>query len=227
MATQHNDISRVYRTRAQAKISYDRMSRYYDLFAGIFEKKYTNRALKRLNIKSGETVLEIGFGTGHSLVQIAERVGDQGKVYGIDLSTGMLEVSKKRLKKTGLMDRVKLNCWDALDMPYQDNQFDAVFMSFTLELFDTHEIPEVLCRIRRILKPDGRLGVVSMSKENGKSVMLKLYEWMHRKFPSHADCRPIYVQEVLERARFLVKSREKAKLFGLPLEIVVGNCNSK
>lgn len=198
------------------------MSRYYDLVAGIFEKKYTNRALNRLSIKIGETVLEIGFGTGYSLVQIAERVGDQGKVYGIDISTGMLEVSKKRLEKTGLMDRAKLNCWDALDMPYQDNQFDAVFMSFTLELFDTPEIPELLSRIRRILKPDGRLGVVSMSKENGKSVMLKLYEWMHRKLPSHADCRPIYVQEALEEAGFLIKSREKAKLFGLPLEIVIG-----
>jgi|GEM_PF-3975427 len=65
MNTEHNDISRVYRTRAQAKKSYDRMSHYYELVAGIFEKKYTNRALKRLNIKSEETVLEIGFGTGN------------------------------------------------------------------------------------------------------------------------------------------------------------------
>ena len=51
------------------------MSRSYDLFAGAFEKRLRNKALERLGITEGEAVLEIGFGTGHCLEQIAEAVG--------------------------------------------------------------------------------------------------------------------------------------------------------
>ena len=224
MNSKYHQVLRVYRTKAQAKKSYDKISRFYDYFTGIFEKKYRNMAFERLNLERGEIVLEIGFGTGNCLKQMEEKVGEKGKVYGIDISSGMLEVSKKKLEEAGILDRVELYCGDALKMPYEDNKFDAVFMSFTLELFDTPEIPEVLSGIRRILKPEGRLGVVSMSKEDGGSVLLKLYEWMHRKFPGYADCRPIYVKQALENAGFRIKTREKVKLFGLPLEIVVGSC---
>ena len=71
------------------------MSPFYDYFAGVFEQKYRNVALKRLNVTRGETVLEIGFGTGHCLKQMAEAVGEEGRVYGIDISSGMLVVSRR------------------------------------------------------------------------------------------------------------------------------------
>jgi len=94
-------------------------------------------------------------------------------------------------------------------------------MSFTLELFDTPEIPAVLKEIKRVLKPKGRLGVASMSKEDGESRLLKAYEWVHKNFPVIADCRPIYVEKSIRDAGYSIKSREKIKLFGLPGEIVV------
>jgi len=78
-------------------------------------------------------------------------------------------------------------------------------MSFTLELFDTPEIPKVLAKIKRVLKPKGRLGVVSMSREDGKSLLLRLYEWAHKKFPQYVDCRPIYVAESIKDAGFEIK----------------------
>ena len=56
-------------------------------------------ALELLHLKIGEVALEIGFGTGHCLKQMAESIGVNGKVYGIEISSGMLEVSKKRLEK--------------------------------------------------------------------------------------------------------------------------------
>lgn len=222
MNSKNHRVLRVYRTKAQAKENYDKISRFYDYFAGVFEKKYRNMAIERLDIKRSETVLEIGFGTGHCLKQMAESVGEEGRVYGIDISSGMLEVSKWRLEEAGLLDRVKLYCQDALKMSYEDNKFDAVFMSFTLELFDTPEIPKVLDKIERILKPNGRLGVVSMSKEDGGSILLRVYEWTHKKFPKYADCRPIYIEQSIKNAGFEIEYKEKVKLFGLPGEIVIG-----
>lgn len=221
MKSKNHNILRVYRSKAQAKESYDKISRFYDYFAGVFEKKYRNMALERLNIERGEIVLEIGFGTGHCLKQMAELVGENGKAYGIDISSGMLEVSKQRLEEAGLLDRVKLQCEDVLKKPYKDNKFDAVFMSFVLELFDTPEIPKVLAEIKRVLKPNGRLGVVSMSKEDEDSILLRLYEWTHNKFPQYIDCRPIYVKQSIKDAGFGIAHREKVRLLGLPGEIVI------
>jgi demethylmenaquinone methyltransferase/2-methoxy-6-polyprenyl-1,4-benzoquinol methylase len=133
----------------------------------------------------------------------------------------MLEITRERLEKEGLADRVELCCGDAMSMPYENKMFDAVFMSFALELFDTPEIPAVLKEIKRVLKPNGRLGVVSMSKENGDSMLLKVYEWLHKNFPKYADCRPIYVEQSIKDAGYSIKSKEKIKLFGVPGEIVV------
>ncbi|WP_048152324.1 class I SAM-dependent methyltransferase [Palaeococcus ferrophilus] len=211
-------VSRVCRTQEEAKKLYDRISRFYDLFA-FPERKYRDRALELLNIQTGETVLEIGFGTGHALVEMAGLVGEKGKVYGIDISSGMLEVSKKRLQKAGLLDRVELYRGDASRLPYEDNTFDAVFMSFTLELFDTPEIPKVLGEVKRVLKPGGRLGVVGMSK--GEGLAVRLYEWLHERFPRYLDCRPIYLSEVLKGAGFVVVQEKKGRIFGLPVEIVI------
>jgi demethylmenaquinone methyltransferase/2-methoxy-6-polyprenyl-1,4-benzoquinol methylase len=219
-------ISRVYRSKDEAEKAYSRMSRTYDLFAGTFEAKYTDMALRHLDIKAGEYVLEIGFGTGHSLKQMSESVGETGKVYGIDISSGMLRVARKRLSGAKLLDRVELTCGDAVKMPYKESKFDAVFMSFTLELFDTPEIPIVLKEIGCVLKPMGRLGVVSISKGSRSSGMVKLYEWIHRKFPKYADCRPIYVEQSIKDASFKIQHKEKKKLFGLPVEIVIGVCSS-
>ena len=198
------------------------MSRSYDLFAGAFEKRLRNKALERLVITEGEAVLEIGFGTGHCLMQIAEAVGKEGRVCGVDLSPGMLEVSQRRLDRAGLLDRVSLRCGDATNLPYADEEFDAAFMSFTLELFDTPEIPIVLSEIKRVLKPNGRLGVVSLSREDGTSLMLRLYEWMHQRMPQYIDCRPIYVEQALKEAGFHVVHSEKEKLWGLPAKIAIG-----
>ena len=93
------------------------MSRSYDLFAGAFEKRLRNKALARLSIASGEVVLEIGFGTGHCLEQTAGAVGKEGRVCGVDLSPGMLEVSQRRLDRAGMSDRVSISCGDATTCP--------------------------------------------------------------------------------------------------------------
>ncbi|MCP8304035.1 MAG: methyltransferase domain-containing protein [archaeon] len=214
-------VLRVTRTKGEAKEIYDKLSKFYDYFT-IFERKYSERTLDLLRIKRGEIVLEIGFGTGRCLEKIAESVGSTGKAYGIDISSGMLEVTKKRLEKAGLMDRVELYWGDALQIPYEEDMFDAIFMSFTLELFDTPEIPIVLEETRRVLKPNGRLGITSISNEDGESIPLRIYKWAHQNFSKYVDCRPIYVEKSIKDAGYEIRCRERAKMFGLPIEIVIG-----
>jgi demethylmenaquinone methyltransferase/2-methoxy-6-polyprenyl-1,4-benzoquinol methylase len=211
----------VHRTRREARQAYDTLSRYYGYTIGAAGRKYATLALQRLSVAQGETVLEIGFGTGHCLKLIAESVGRTGRVCGIDISPRMIQLTRKRLDNARLSNRVELYSGDATCLPFSDQAFNAVFMSFALEVVDTSEIPRVLEETSRVLEPRGRLGVVSMSKENGESIFLRLYEWVHNKCPKYVGSRPIYAEKSLIQAGLQIQSKEKVKIFGLPAEIIV------
>jgi len=215
------DISRVHRSKEEAKKFYDHISGSYDWLGGMFERRPAVKALNYLKIQSGETVLEIGFGTGYCLQRIAMSVGNSGKAYGIDISEGMVQRARERLNKASLLDRVELYRGDAAKLPFDNETFDAVFISFTLELFDNPEISTVLGEVGRVLKPGGRLGIVSLSKTNVDSPPVRIYEWIHSKWPQYVDCRPIYVDESVQKAGYKMIMRETARLLLLPIEIVI------
>lgn len=120
-----------------------------------------------------------------------------------------------------MIGKAELCCGDGQVLPFRAEVFDAVFMSFTLELFDTPDIPRVLAEVRRVLTPGGRLGAVSMSKEGEAGTLLRLYEWVHMRWPAYVDCRPIYLERALKDAGFGIHSKERASMLGLPGEIIV------
>lgn len=192
------------------KKSYGVMSRFYALAEGIFERGLRRKGLHLLSVTPSEVVLEVGVGTGYSLKEIANFVGENGKAHGIDVTPQMLELTRKRLKKAGFMDRVELYEGDARRMPYQNGKFDAVYMASTLELFDTPDIPVVLNEVKRVLKPSGRLGVASLTKEGREgSLFIRFFEWLHQKVPKYANCRPIYVEKLLEDAGYQITKTEE------------------
>ncbi|APV44798.1 demethylmenaquinone methyltransferase / 2-methoxy-6-polyprenyl-1,4-benzoquinol methylase [Dehalogenimonas formicexedens] len=215
--TSNRNISRVLRTRDEAISNYNSLSRWYDLLEGGFEKKILEAAIAILDPKPGETVLEIGSGTGNSLVLIAKCVGEHGKVYGLDLSPKMLERAQRKLIAQGLIERVSLLRGDATKLPRPSESVDGIFMSFTLELFDTPEIPVVLAECRRVLKPTGRICVAAMARDG--SLMVKLYEWVHGTFPKYLDCRPIYFNDSLISAGFELTGSQTVRMWGLPVTI--------
>lgn len=218
MCKYQSEISRVTRSKEEAKASYDKMSKWYDILARP-ERKYGYAGLQKLNVKKGEVVLEIGFGTGHCILALAQSIGNSGKIYGIDISDGMCNITRSRVKEAGLSEKVELKCDDAAKLPFGANFFDATFASFTLELFDTPEIPMVLHECYRVLRSGGRICVVALSKKRKASI--RLYEWFHKIFPKYVDCRPIYVQKMLEDAHFKILSVTEMSMWSLPVDIVV------
>jgi len=200
--------------------NYNRIGKWYDAIAGRSEKQLRRAGLHQLHAMPGETILEIGFGTGHSLVEIAEAVGTSGKVYGVDISNRMLEIAEARVVAAGHADRIQLQCIDALALPYPERHFDGLFMSFTLEVLQPSEMGLLLQQCRKVLKTNGRICVVGMSAKGKLGTMMKLYEWARVKFPNTVDCRPINVGELLSAAGFDMIEDIVTSFWGLSVEIV-------
>lgn len=205
---------------------YDRISNAYDLIADGGEHVARERGIKLLDAQPGESILEIGFGTGHSLLTLARSVGDTGSVSGIDISSGMRDVALRRLQEADVENRVQLVVAEAPPLPYEDDSFDAISMSFTLELFPIDTIPQVLSECKRVLKPGGRLGVVNMATVadgESESVLERTYIWMHTHFPHIVDCQPISLEHLVEAAGFVIAKQERISLFSMPVAVVVAS----
>jgi ubiquinone/menaquinone biosynthesis C-methylase UbiE len=214
-------LRRVRRPRAEARSAYDRASRWYRFTEEPFERRARAVGLGILGAGPGEHVLELGCGTGSALGPLARAVGGGGRIVGLDMSPGMLREARARLERAGLADRVELVTADAMSMPFDDMSFDALFAAFTLELFDTPEIPRLLDECRRVLRPAGRIGVVSLSRSEPVRWPTRLYERLHDRFPAALDCRPIRAAEALQAAGFRVTRSKLVPLWGLRAEAVV------
>ena len=204
---------------------YDRIANAYDTIADSNEKAARQTGVKALGLKAGESVLELGFGTGNEILDLAGLVGPSGKVSGIDISSGMLAVANGKLAEADLKTPIDLQVCDARSLPFPDHQFDAVYTSFTLELFPAEDIPVVLSESKRVLKAGGRIGIVSMATVrpgDTPSGLEKVYVWMHRNFPHLVDCRPIDSEALLRDAGFLVETVIDLDIWTMPVRVVVG-----
>lgn len=213
-------MARVTRTHDEARASYDRLSRWYDLISGKAERRCSEEGLLLFDPKPGEKVLEVGFGTGGALEWIARRTGGRAKLTGIDLSPGMRAVAQRRLERAAVTS-VTLDTADACQMPYDAQTFDGVYTSLTLELFDGPEISVVLSECRRVLRPGGRFTVVSLSQPEAATLPVTLYGWAHRRLPRLVDCRPIPVRSLVESAGFRVRAQRSRSVWGLPVDIIL------
>lgn len=203
---------------------YDRISSAYDLLADSNERAARLAGVDALGMQPGERVLEVGFGTGNEVLDLAKLVGAGGGVAGIDISSGMLAVAERKLEAAQPQAKVELQVADARKLPYADNSFDAVYSSFTLELFPEDDAPLVLAEIRRVLRPGGRLGGVSMAvvgQGEKSSALEHTYVWMHRHFPHIVDCRPIDLAALVSAAGLKVKSSSELKIWTMPVAVVV------
>jgi demethylmenaquinone methyltransferase/2-methoxy-6-polyprenyl-1,4-benzoquinol methylase len=121
------------------------------------ESRFRKKLVDSAGLKEGEHVLDACCGTGTLTSLLAERVGKSGTVTGIDISYRLLEIASKKANKALPLSFRQASC---IDIPFSDNHFDKIFISFGL-----HEIAEAdrqksLKEINRVLKFKGSLFIM-------------------------------------------------------------------
>jgi len=118
-----------------------------------------DKLIKRSGIKPGMTVMDLGCGSGAFTPFVARAVGEQSKVYAVDIQPAMLKQLERKLPETENQDisNIELKQASAYDLPFEDGSLDLVYMVTVLQ-----EIPDrgkALREIKRVLKPGGILAV--------------------------------------------------------------------
>ena len=137
--------------------SYDTVTGSYDHFVSRYSGGYVEHISTLAKIGTGDRVLDVGTGTGIMALHAASRVGESGRVTGIDLSEGMLALARANAAQARLGERVEFRRMDAEHLEVDAASFDAVVSLFALRHFPNPDA--ALGQMHRALRPGGRLVV--------------------------------------------------------------------
>jgi ubiquinone/menaquinone biosynthesis C-methylase UbiE len=142
----------------QVSRRYDRMARWYRLaeITILLPHRLRRKAVQRLALEPGETVLEIGCGTGRNLPLLCEAVGDDGQVIGVGASSGMLARAQEWVMRHN-QQNVLLHHQDAAELTIP-SQVEAALFSLSYSVLPDRET--VLQKTWEVLRPDGRLVIM-------------------------------------------------------------------
>ena len=110
--------------------------------------------IRRARILPGSRVLELGVGTGIMAVKLAQRIGSEGRIYGIDVNPRMLEVAGNKKRKLGLSS-LEFREMRMEQLQFPDNRFDHVISNFGVCCAFNYE--RTLGEAYRVLRPRGKL----------------------------------------------------------------------
>lgn len=136
--------------------NYDDLNRVISL--GI-DVKWRKKVVALVAQKNPENILDIATGTGDLAILMTSTSAK--KIVGLDLSVGMLEVGKKKIATQNLSDKIEMVVGDSENIPFPDNYFDAITVSFGIRNFETLE--KGLAEIYRVLKPGGVFVILETS----------------------------------------------------------------
>jgi len=164
-------------------IFFERIAPYYDtlidlLTIGLYAK-FLKRAVTILAPQKGEKILDLCSGTGRAASWMAQAVGEEGEVVGMDVAKGMIVVAKKRYGRWGNLFFLQKDVTEPWG--YQ-NYFDGIFVSFSLHEISELERPRVIEQSCLALKKKGRMVIADFNPElSGRSktlllIFFKLFE---------------------------------------------------
>jgi S-adenosylmethionine-diacylgycerolhomoserine-N-methlytransferase len=157
------------------------MSRYYAWQSRVYDATRwaflfgRDAILDELDLRSGDTVVEVGCGTGRNFEGVLRRIGPSGNLIAVDCSQPMLRRCRSRIQK---------NAWRNVLLEDQEygarrvtgGQADVVLLSYSLSMIP--DWGEVLCRAREELRPGGRIGVVDFCMDSQAWSARVFARWM-------------------------------------------------
>ena len=123
---------------------------------------WKRRAIAKMCLRPGMSVLDLAGGTGDFSIQIAPKVGKSGRVVLSDINESMLSVGQDRVIDAGLFEQIECVQANAECLPFEDNQFDRIIIAFGLRNVSQQDV--ALREMLRVLKPGGMCAVLEFSK---------------------------------------------------------------
>lgn len=168
----------------QVNTMFDRISGVYDrmnrvMTAGL-DRKWRERAAERARLGPGMKALDLCCGTGDLTLALAERVRPEGAVTGADFSRPMLELAEGKAAAHGV-SQATFRWADALDLPFEDETFDAVTVAFGAR--NLADLDRGLAEMRRVLVPGGRLVILEITQPRRQPLAGFFSVWFDRIVP--------------------------------------------
>jgi demethylmenaquinone methyltransferase / 2-methoxy-6-polyprenyl-1,4-benzoquinol methylase len=150
--------------KEQVAQMFDNISPKYDLLNHVLSMGidiyWRKKAIRLLRPEKPKRILDIATGTGDFAIE-AMKLNPE-KIIGMDISEGMLQVGREKIKRLGLEKTIELRLGDSERLPLPDNYFDAVIVSFGVRNFENLE--KGLRDMNRVLKPGGTCVILEFSK---------------------------------------------------------------
>jgi ubiquinone/menaquinone biosynthesis C-methylase UbiE len=199
---------------------YDKLSGVYDIWGRMTESRARDRAIELAQIEDGQNILEVAVGTGLAFYEIVKR-NPHGHNVGIDLSAGMLEKAKDRMKNLAGAN-FSLAIGTAFKLPAQAESVDLLVNNYMFDLITYADMDRVLAEFRRVLKAAGKLILVNMT--NGETLGSKLYDFVYRLSPkTMGGCRGVRLADRVKQHGFAVEVREYHQQMLFPSEVILAH----
>jgi ubiquinone/menaquinone biosynthesis C-methylase UbiE len=124
-------------------------------------RRLRRQLVDELHPRPGDRVLDVATGTGEILPYLASRVGETGRVVGLDFSEGMLARARLRTEELPVVELVQA---DAASLPFEDASFDVVLSTYALSCIA--DVAPVIAEMVRVTAPAGTIGVAEASTVN-------------------------------------------------------------
>lgn len=143
---------------ARAAMAYNAAADHFDHPVSSFWHRFGRRTIERLDLRSGERVLDVCSGSGGSALPAADRVGAEGHVVAVDLAERLIDLARAKAEARRLSN-IEFRVDDMLALGYADDSFDTVICVFGI--FFVPDMTEAVAELWRMVRPGGRLAVTT------------------------------------------------------------------